>query len=108
MSAAHLTVERKRTASDAVLLLVGEIDMATVDDLREATTQLVGESAERIVLDFGGVTFCDSQGLSVLISLHREVAAAGGRLVLANLGEFMERLLEITGLRGAFEVAEHR
>jgi len=107
VSAAHLTVERKQTATEAVLLLVGEIDMATADDLRDATAQLLSEPIERIVLDFAGVTFCDSQGLSVLISLHREVAAKGGRLVLANLGEFMERLLEITGLRGAFEIAEN-
>jgi anti-anti-sigma factor len=105
VSTVHLTVEEKRTATDAVLLLVGEIDMATADDLREATTKLLQEPAERIVLDFGGVTFCDSQGLSVLIALHREVSATGGRLVLTNLGEFMQRLLEITGLRAQFEIA---
>lgn len=107
MTAAHLSVEEKRTATEAVLALTGEIDMATAGDLRAATDRAMSEAPSRLVLDFTGVTFCDSQGLSTLISLHREVAARGGRLVLVNVGEFMARLLEITGLRAAFEVEEN-
>ena len=106
MTAAHLTVEEKRTATDAVLVLTGEIDLSTAGDLRAATDRNMQEPPGRVVLDFAGVTFCDSQGLSVLISLNRDVTAAGSRLVLANVGDFMGRLLEITGLRAAFEVAD--
>ena len=56
------------------------------------------------MLDFSGVTFCDSQGLSALISLNKRAVAADGQLVLVNLGEFMARLLDITGLRAAFVI----
>lgn len=107
VTAAHLTVEEKRTADDAVLVLTGEIDMATAGNLRAATGRSLQEVPGRLILDFAGVTFCDSQGLSTLISLNREVSAAGSRLVLANVGEFMGRLLEITGLGAAFEVDDH-
>ena len=106
MTAAHLTVEQQGSAGDAVLVLTGEIDMATAGDLRAATDRSLQAGPGRIVLDFSGVTFCDSQGLSTLISLHREVSAAGSRLVLANVGDFMTRLLEITGLRAAFDVED--
>jgi anti-sigma B factor antagonist len=104
VTAAQLTVQERRTPTDAVLLLVGEIDMATVGDLRAATSRSMASPPERVVLDFAGVTFCDSQGLSALISLNRDVTAGGSRLVLANVGDFMGRLLEITGLRAAFDV----
>jgi anti-sigma B factor antagonist len=103
VTAAHLKVEEIRTATDAVLILTGEIDMATAGDLRAATTRTLREPPGRVVLDFAGVTFCDSQGLSTLISINREVTGVGGRLVLINVGDFMSRLLEITGLRAAFE-----
>jgi anti-sigma B factor antagonist len=106
VTAAHLTVEETRTATDAVLVLTGEIDMATAGDLRAATGRTLDGQPERVVLDFAGVTFCDSQGLSTLISINREVAGAGSRLVLTNVGDFMSRLLEITGLRAAFELEE--
>jgi anti-sigma B factor antagonist len=99
-------VEESRTASDAVLSLTGEIDMATAGELRAAADRSMREPPSRVVLDFAGVTFCDSQGLSTLISLNRQVTAAGSQLVLVNIGDFMGRLLEITGLRAMFEVED--
>jgi anti-sigma B factor antagonist len=113
VTAAHLKVEETRTATDAVLFLTGEIDMATAGDLRAAAGRTLAPAGpsqgatappDRVVLDFAGVTFCDSQGLSTLISINRDVAGAGSRLVLSNMGDFMTRLLDITGLRAAFEV----
>ena len=104
MTAAHLTVEEKRTATSAVLVLAGEIDLATAADLRAAASRILEQPPARILLDFSGVTFCDSQGLSLLISLNREVAAAGSELVLTNVGDFMARLLEITGLQSTFTI----
>jgi anti-sigma B factor antagonist len=106
VTAAHLSVEEKRTAGEAVLVLTGEIDMATAGELRAATDRTMVDPPEKLALDFAGVTFCDSQGLSTLISLHRDITARGRRLVLVNVGDFMARLLEITGLRTAFEVEE--
>ena len=106
MTAAHLTVEESRTATEVVLALTGEIDMATAGELRAATDRNLLDPPTRVVLDFAGVTFCDSQGLSTLISLNRQVAAVGSQLVLANIGDFMGRLLEITGLRAVFEVED--
>jgi anti-anti-sigma factor len=107
VTTAHLTVEEQRTSTDAVLLLVGEIDMATAGELRAAATRAIQDPPDRVVLDFSGVTFCDSQGLSTLISLNREVSAVSSTLVLANVGDFMGRLLEITGLRAAFTVEDN-
>ena len=106
MTAAHLTVAETRTADEAVLVLTGEIDIATAGTLREAAERTIASPPARLVLDFAGVTFCDSQGLSALIALNRDVKAAGSRLIFINVGEFMGRLLDITGLRAAFEVVD--
>ncbi len=108
MTAAHLTVEESRTASEAVLTLAGEIDMATTGELKAAVDRTLREPPSRLVLDFSRVTFCDSQGLSTLISLRRQITAAGCQLVLANIGDFMRRLLEITGLQAVFGVEDER
>ena len=104
MTAAHLTVAENRIADETVLTLTGEIDIATAGDLRAAAQRTIATSPKRVVLDFAGVTFCDSQGLSALIGLNKDVRAAGSRLVFVNIGDFMGRLLDITGLRAAFEV----
>jgi anti-anti-sigma factor len=101
VTGAHLTVDEKRLDSGPVLALTGEIDMATAGELRAAAGRHLGQVG-RLVLEFSGVTFCDSQGLSTLISLNRQARDAGTELVLANVSDFMSRLLEITGLGPAF------
>jgi anti-sigma B factor antagonist len=103
VTAAQLSVEEKRTADESTLVLTGEIDMATADQLRSAAEEILGRS-KRLVIDFAGVTFCDSQGLSALITIHRAAEAAGVQLAFVNVGEFLQRLLDITGLRSMFPV----
>jgi anti-sigma B factor antagonist len=104
VTSAQLLVEEKRTQGTAVLVLSGAIDMATAGALRDAADRSLRTMPSRLVLDFAAVTFCDSQGLSALISLNRRVSATSGRLVLVNIGEFMRRLLDITGLHAAFDL----
>jgi anti-anti-sigma factor len=106
VTAAQLNVASTRTDEEAVLLLSGEIDMSTADLLRIAASSMLVDAPARVVLDFAGVTFCDSRGLSVLIGLSREARRAGTHLVVANVGEFVGDLLDLTGLRAAFEVID--
>ena len=54
MTAAHLTVEETRTAQDAVLVLTGEIDMATVGETRTASERQNETTTARSGRDFRG------------------------------------------------------
>jgi anti-anti-sigma factor len=101
VTAAELTVSTRRDGVDAVLAVAGEIDLSTAPQLRAAVEAALADRPDRVILDFGGVTFCDSQGLSTLILLSRTSHATGSRLVLVHLGEFLVRLLDITGLKEA-------
>ncbi|HWB38371.1 MAG TPA: STAS domain-containing protein, partial [Rugosimonospora sp.] len=51
-----------------------------------------------------GVTFCDSQGLGTLVVLSRRARMMGTALVLVNVGDFLLRVLDITGLRTALMI----
>jgi anti-sigma B factor antagonist len=100
----ELSITVRRTADEAVLSLAGEIDMLTAGRLSTAVTDLLGDPPPRIVLDLGGVTFCDSQGLGTLVVLSRKASHAQSVLTLTNVGDFLLRVLEITGLKSALTV----
>ena len=104
MTAAHLTVAENRIADETVLTLTGEIDIATAGDLRAAAQRSIATSPKRVVLDFAGVTFCDSQGLGTLVVLSRKATMAQSCLVLTNVADFLLRVLDITGLRPALMI----
>ncbi len=58
---------------------------------------MLADPPPRIVLDLGGVTFCDSQGLGTLVVLSRKASHAQSLLMLTNVGDFLIRVLDITG-----------
>jgi anti-sigma B factor antagonist len=102
-----LSISVHRTSGEAVVTLVGEIDMSTVQRLAKVVDEmLVTEPPPRIVLDLTGVTFCDSQGLGTLVVLSRKATMAQSYLLLTNVGDFLLRVLDITGLRGALAIQE--
>jgi anti-anti-sigma factor len=81
----------------------GEIDASTVPHLVDAFERLP-EHDGAVVLDLQDVSFIDSSGLRVLISLV-ERAGEGGRAVeITNPSNSVVRLLEITGLSTMFGI----
>jgi anti-anti-sigma factor len=79
-------------------------DRVSLDDdsvalLREQLDDLAGEAGgRRLVLDFCNVGFISSTALGLLIRLHRQVQAAGGRLMLRNLSYAVYEVFEVTRL----------
>ena len=96
----------RRAPTETVVALAGEIDMSTVQRLAAAVDDVLAEPPARVVLDMAGVTFCDSQGLGTLVVLSRKATLAQSYLVLVNVGAFLIRVLDITGLRTALMIQE--
>jgi anti-sigma B factor antagonist len=101
----ELSIAVQRAPDEVVVHLAGEIDVLTVTNLSTIVNEaLANEPPARIVLDMAGVTFCDSQGLGTLVVLSRKAQHAGSVLALANVGDFLMRVLDITGLRSALMI----
>jgi anti-anti-sigma factor len=98
-------VSVRRGSTEAVVTLVGEIDMSTVQRLAKVVDDiLAADPPPRVVLDLAGVAFCDSQGLGTLVVLSRKATIAQSCIVLVNVGDFLLRVLDITGLRDALMI----
>ena len=52
-----------------------------------------------LLVDFGGVTFCDSSGLRALILAARRLQAAGHRLRVIDVSPRVARVFTVTGLQ---------
>ena len=73
----------------------GEIDLATVDQIRSRLVELEGAGFEQIVLDLRHVTFLDSTGLRLILEEVRNDRL--GFAVIA--GDYaIQRVFEISGL----------
>lgn len=97
--ARNLDVSVVRTSgSVAVLTVSGELNLYTSSGFGAAARTAAGDGHPHLILDLAAVSFCDSSGLSALITLFRWVQNTGGSLTLAAVPERMARLLEMSGV----------
>jgi anti-anti-sigma factor len=76
------------------LLLRGELDMATVQDLQDKIDGIM-VPGQAIVLDLAQLTFLDTSAIHCFI---RAEAGSGHPVVLMNASRGVRRILELAGL----------
>ncbi|GAB3008120.1 STAS domain-containing protein [Amycolatopsis acidiphila] len=82
----------------------GDLDYDNADQLLYEVTERLsaGPGLKKLHLDCAALTFCDSYGLSTLLSVHRRLGEAGAVLHLENLPAGLTRLLRLTNTLAYF------
>jgi anti-anti-sigma factor len=83
--------------SAQVVVVRGEVDLATADVLR-GEVQSAAARSETLVLDLREVAFMDTQGLAVVIEAQQAAADEGRRFVIARAPDRVHRLFDMIGL----------
>ena len=91
-----LAIAVEHCGPQTVLVVAGEIDMATRDQLREHLAPLHGD----VVVDLSAVTFLDSSGIATIVAQATRLADDGATLKLRRANAVVARVLHITGLDG--------
>jgi anti-sigma B factor antagonist len=90
-----------------VVALEGELEIARVEDVREALDQAAGEGSGGLVVDLSDISFIDSSGLGAVVEMHDRLRREHRQLtVVAPRGSSAAVVLTLTGLRGRLPVAE--
>ncbi|HEX7188981.1 MAG TPA: STAS domain-containing protein [Actinomycetes bacterium] len=82
----------------AVVSVGGEIDLETASQLGDHALDAVREVSPHVVLDLTGVTFMDSTGLKVLLTIQRRADLAGGSFAVVGASRSVRKILSLTGL----------
>lgn len=72
--------------------------------LRELTRRLASDEGRYLVLNLSGITYMDSTGLGLLLSIYATIRNQGGDLKLLNVSPRVEELLKATKLIHVFEI----
>ncbi len=85
----------------ALLVVEGELDLATAPGLKWALGDLIDAGRSLIVVDLSAVSFIDSTALGVLVGARRSMGA-GGRIAIVCTNESVLKIFELTGLEDTF------
>jgi anti-anti-sigma factor len=83
----------------AIVLVRGELDLATAPDLEEVVAERL-DAGQEVVLDLRELEFMDSSGLRVLVVAHARTTDGGPRfaVVRPREGGAVAKILAIAGL----------
>ena len=106
MDRADLRMSVSRGDGETVVSVTGDLDVSTATQLADTVDAELREAPGRVVLDLGGLTFCDSLGLGTLVVLSRTARQQQAFLVLRNPSPFFTRMLDVTGVREGLNIVD--
>ncbi|MET8558329.1 STAS domain-containing protein [Streptomyces sp. NPDC004959] len=97
-----LTISIRYATTGPVLEITGDLDHSTALELRTAVEGLTLATGQLLVLGLARLDFCDSSGISALLSARSWAIEQGGGIVLAAVPANTARILGIVGLDKVF------
>ncbi|MFD3517634.1 STAS domain-containing protein [Streptomyces sp. NPDC058657] len=97
-----LSITTREAATGLVLEVSGDLDHETVPDFRRALDGLTLRPGQLLVLDLGGMEFCDSSGINVMLVARNLATEQGARIALASVPANTARILRLVGLDRVF------
>jgi anti-anti-sigma factor len=100
----QFSVQSERAGRIHRLVPLGELDIATVGELRELFEAAFGDGdAEMIVVDLTSIDFIDSTAINLLVWMN-DVCNAADRLRIVNGSPSVVRVLDLTGVRSRLPI----
>jgi anti-sigma B factor antagonist len=84
----------------AIVAVAGEVDLATVSELRSALNRVIAPPRQEVVVDLAAVEFIDASGIGALVGAAAAAARAGVRFRLKAPSPPVERVLELARADG--------
>ncbi|MCR9142787.1 MAG: STAS domain-containing protein [bacterium] len=87
-----------------ILILKGKLVLHNVEQFRDEFLKIVEQDRKNIHFNIKGLSFIDSSGMGLLITLNRKLQAGQRELVIVQPGEAIQKILHIAGLDKVFNV----
>jgi anti-sigma B factor antagonist len=92
------TADLIRDRNGVVVVLAGELDVATAPVLRRRMDDLIAQGSAHIVIDCAGLSYVDSSGVAILVDSWERLDALDGSLVVRNATQMAVKVFEITNV----------
>jgi len=101
-----LVLSTRQVDDLGIVSVSGEVDLETASQLGDHALDALRDVSPHVLLDLTDVTFMDSTGLKVLLSIQRRADLAGGSFAIAGASRSVRKILSVTGLDQTFTIHE--
>jgi anti-sigma B factor antagonist len=103
-----MNFETSKTQNEAVVRSnVEKLDASNAPELKAELVLLNKNGVNNIVIDLTNTKYCDSSGLSAVLTANRLCKDTSGNFVLCGLQESVKKLIEIAQLDKVLTITEN-
>ena len=99
-------MEARSEKKDGVVLLFvsGRLDAFGAQQMEHWARDALSDDDHDLVIDLAGSSYLSSGGIRVFNALKKEMKRRGGRFVLAGVGEYPKKVLDMAGFSTVFDL----
>ena len=100
------SIQRTDDTVQVHLKLRGDLDLYSSPEFDDALVAVEGEKWPTIVLDMRELNFLDSMALRLVMRTQARAAQDGRRVVIVRGPDFLDRVLELSGLTPHLDIVD--
>ena len=94
----------QENGSQIIAYLSGRLDTAAAIPTAEAVKPLMEAAGKEIILDCTELEYISSSGLRIFLSIRKEAAAKGSKVIVRNISADIRQVFVMTGFISLFEI----
>ena len=99
-----MTIEIKEQNGGLTALMNGRLDTPAAVQAVKDMQPLMDNADKEITLDCSKLEYISSSGLRLFLSLRKETAAKGGKVIIENINDEIKKVFMMTGFYNLFEI----
>ena len=99
-----MTLDIKEKEGGMIATLCGRLDTPSAVKAQEDIAPLLENADKEIILDCEKLEYISSSGLRLFLSIRKEVTRKGGKMIVENVNEYINKVFMMTGFINLFEI----
>ena len=93
-----LTIAVESVDDLPVIRAAGELDLATVPEMRAVVAEVTERRPRALIFDFQEIAYMDSSGLGILVSAKKRLGSYRGEVIVITAQPSVLKVLSLSGL----------
>ena len=85
-------------------IIQGRLDTPAAVKAQQEITPLLENADKEILLDCSRLEYISSSGLRLFLTIRKETAAKGGKVIIQNVSDDIKKVFMMTGFFNLFEI----
>ena len=99
-----MTFDIKEENGGMTAIIQGRLDTPAAVKAQQEITPLLENADKEILLDCAQLEYISSSGLRLFLTIRKETAAKGGKVIIENVSDDIKKVFMMTGFFNLFEI----